>query len=344
MFRLAHSTFLYLLILVPVFGLLLAWFILWRKKALDRFGEISVIRQLMPEHSTGRLVFKFILLMISYSMLVLALADPQTGSKLEKIQRKGIDLMIALDVSNSMLAQDIRPSRLERSRQAIARLIDQLEGDRIGIVVFAGKAYVLLPITTDYAAARLFLSSIGTNSVPVQGTAIAEAIALSTASFGENQRNKAIVIITDGEDHEGAVLEQTEAAVLKGIAIYAIGMGLTDGAPIPVFNGNVQTGYKKDRNGTTIISRLDETLLQRIASAGNGMYVRASNSDAGLQKIFDDINKIQKSEIESKQYSDFEDRFQYFVAVALIFLVLELLVFDRKNQWFNRFKPFGNEG
>jgi len=315
-------------------------FLLWRKKALQRFGEYPLIMQLIPEYSKGRLLFKFILLMIGLAFLIMALVDPQSGSKLEKVQRKGIDLMIALDVSNSMLAQDIAPNRLERAKQAISKLIDQLDGDRIGIVIFAGKAYTQLPITTDYAAAKLFLSTINTNSVSVQGTAIGEAIEFSVNSFGQSKANKAVIIITDGEDHEGDVMEQADAAVKKGITIYTIGMGLPDGAPIPVYNGTIQTGFKKDKEGNVVVSRLDESLLQQIAAAGKGIYVRANNSEVGLQKVLDDINKIQKTEIDNRQYSDYEDMFQYFIAFSLIFLIFELFVYDKKNQWFSKFKPF----
>jgi len=278
--------------------------------------------------------------MIAFAFLVLALADPQTGSKMEKVERRGIDVMIALDVSNSMLAEDIRPSRLERAKQAISKLIDRLDGDRIGIIVFAGKAYNQLPITTDYGAAKMFLSAINTNIVPVQGTAIADAVEMATGSFGQSTHNKAIIVISDGEDHQGDVLEKTEAAAKKGIVVYAVGIGTTEGGPIPVYNGDIRTGYKKDRDGTTIITRLDDSLLQRIASIGKGMYVRITNSEEGWQKVFDDLNKIQKSELESRQFSDYEDRFQYFIGFSLLFLIFELVVFDKKNQWFSRFKPF----
>jgi Ca-activated chloride channel family protein len=340
MFRFVHTYYFYLLLLIPFFVAVFILFLVWRKKALTRFGNRNVILSLMPEYSNAKLVLKFILLLLSYTFLVIAIAGPQTGSRLEEIKRKGIDLMIALDVSNSMLAEDIKPDRLERSKQAISRLIDKLEGDRIGIVVFAGKAFMQLPITTDYGAAKMFLSTISTNSINVQGTAIADAIEMAGSTFGESKRNKAIVIITDGEDHQGNVLEQTEAAVKKGIRIYTIGMGSPDGAPIPIYNGNIRTGYKKDREGTTIISRLDETLLQQMASVGNGIFVRANNSETGLQKIFEEISKIEKTEIESRQFSDYENRFQYFLALSLIFLVLELFIFDKKNQWFSKFRPF----
>ena len=340
MFRFAHISFLYLLVLIPVFTVSLVLFLVWRRKALNRFGEFQLIHQLMPEFSTGRLIFKFVLLMIAFAFLVLALADPQTGSKMEKVERRGIDVMIALDVSNSMLAEDIRPSRLERAKQAISKLIDRLDGDRIGIIVFAGKAYNQLPITTDYGAAKMFLSAINTNIVPVQGTAIADAVEMATGSFGQSTHNKAIIVISDGEDHQGDVLEKTEAAAKKGIIVYSVGIGTPEGGPIPVYNGDYRTGYKKDRDGTTIITRLDDSLLQRIAAIGKGMYVRITNSEEGWHKVFDDLNKIQKSELESRQFSDYEDRFQYFIGFSLLFLIFELFVFDKKNQWFSRFKPF----
>jgi Ca-activated chloride channel homolog len=340
MFRFAHSYFFYALLLIPALTVLLVLFLVWRKRTLAKFGQSSLVMQLIPEFSGSRLVFKFILLMIALGFLIMALVDPQTGSKLEKVQRKGIDLMIALDVSNSMLAQDITPNRLEKARQAISRLIDQLDGDRIGIVIFAGKAYPQLPITTDYAAAKMFLSTINTNSVPVQGTAIGEAIEYCMNSFGSSKANKAIIIITDGEDHEGGVMEQADKASKNGVTVYTIGMGLPEGAPIPVFSGSIQTGFKKDREGNVIVTRLNESLLQQIAAAGKGIFIRASNSDVGLQKVLDDMNKIQKNEIENKQYSDYEDLFQYFVAASLLFLIFELFVYDKKNQWFSRFKPF----
>ncbi len=340
MFRFAHIYYFYLLALIPVLAGLLILFLIWKKKTLAKYGEWSVIRQLMPDYSIGKSILKFIILILAISSLIVALAGPQTGSRLEKVKRKGIDLMICLDVSNSMMAQDIKPNRLERAKQAIVRLIDNLEGDRIGIIVFAGKAYTQLPITTDYAAAKMFTASISTNIVPTQGTAISAAIEMAANSFGESKHNKAIVVITDGEDHEGSVLEQADAALKKNITLYTIGMGLPEGAPIPVFSGDIQTGYRKDRDGQTIMSKLDETLLQKVAGVGKGMYVRATTSETGLKKIFDDISKIQKSEIEEKQFSDYENRFQYFVALALFLLILDLFIFERKTKWLQRFKPF----
>ncbi len=307
---------------------------------MDKYGESNLLKILAPEFSTAKPIIKFVLYSLAVAAVVMALADLQSGSRIEKVKRKGIDLIICLDVSNSMLAQDIRPYRLERAKQAIFKLIDKLEGDRIGLIVFAGKAYTQLPITTDYAAAKLFVSTVNTGMVPTQGTAIGEAIKLASSSFGDTRHNKAIVLITDGEDHEGQVLEQAESASKSGIILYTIGMGLSEGAPIPVFEGDVQTGYKKDKDGNTIISRLDEATLKQIANVGKGMYVRASNSDAGLNTVFEDLEKIEKSDIESKQFSDFESRFQYFAGLALLILVLDLFVFERKTRWIRNIKLF----
>ncbi|MBN1199253.1 MAG: VWA domain-containing protein [Bacteroidales bacterium] len=340
MFRFAHIDYLYLLALIPVFIGFFIWLIVWKKKALQRFGELPVIGQLLPDMSNSKLVLKFVLMMTAWGLLVFVLIGPQTGSKLENVQRKGIDLIIALDVSNSMLTQDIKPSRIERAKQSISRLIDKLEGDRIGIIVFAGKAYTQLPITTDYAAAKLFISTINPGMIPTQGTAIGEAIEMAINSLNDSKRNKALVIISDGEDHEGNVLEQAERAAAKGISIYTIGMGLPEGGPIPEYNGDLMVGFKKDRDGNPIVSQLDETLLQQIATIGKGLYVRATNSETGLNKIFDDINAIQKSEIESKQFSDYENQFQYFLAIALILLILDLFIFERKTFWMKNIKPF----
>jgi Ca-activated chloride channel homolog len=339
-FRFAHAYYFYLFVLIPVLAAAFIWFLLWRKKAFAQFGDWNVIRQLVPETSTPKLMLKFVLLMIPVAFLVVTLAGPQTGSKIEKVHRKGIDLMIAIDVSNSMLAEDIKPNRLERSKQSISRLIDKLEGDRIGLIVFAGQAFTQLPITTDYGAAKLFLSTINTDLVPVQGTAIGDAIRIAVKSFGESKNNKALIIITDGEDFQGNVLEEAEKAVNAGISIYTIGMGLPEGAPIPVYKDNLMIGYKKDGSGNPVISKLDETLLQQLATVGKGVYIRASNSETGLKPILDNLSKIQESEIEAKQFTDYEARFQYFLGFALFFLILDLFIFEKKTEWMKRIKPF----
>jgi len=341
MFRFEHIEYLYALLLIPFFSTLFILYGIWKKRAIRRFGDWEVVAQLMPLLSGKKLVLKFIILMLAYGFLIIGLANPQIGSKLEKVQRKGADLVIALDVSNSMLSQDIRPDRLTRAVQGISKLIDRLEGDRIGIVVFAGKAYVQLPITTDYAAAKMFLSTISTQMVPSQGTAIGDAIELSLQSFKEDERSKAIIIITDGENHEGNILEAAQDATDKGIKIFTIGMGSPEGSPIPVFDMyGRQTGYKTDRQGQTIVSRLDETTLQQLASAGNGIYVRASTGQDGLTRIIDEINALEKQEIETKMFSEYEGRFQYFLGISLFFLLLEFIIPERKSKWADKIKLF----
>lgn len=342
MIRFAHIEFFYLLLLVPVF-LLIYWFYnAWRRKALRRFGDLQVVSGLMPRISDGKPIVKFILVILAYIFLVIGLVDPQVGSKLEKVKREGIDLMLVLDVSNSMLAEDIKPNRLERARMAISNLIDRLEGDRIGIVIFAGNAYKQLPLTTDYSAAKLFLSAVDTRIVPTQGTAIGEAIDLAVRSFDDQEHNKAVIIITDGENHEDDAIGAAAAAAEGGIRVFTIGMGLPDGSPIPVYNDyGYRTGFKKDREGTTVITRLNEDMLRQIAAAGNGAYARANNASTGLRKIFDEISEIEKKEIETKQFTDYEDRFQLYLAAALVLLIIELLIAWRKSKWAERFNIFG---
>jgi Ca-activated chloride channel homolog len=341
MFRFANILYLYGLLLIPVLFLLFILVMRSKKKALARFGDTALISLLTPDISRGRQYLKFIILMVALAGLILAIARPQLGSKLEKGERKGIDLIICLDVSNSMLAQDIKPNRIDRAKNAVSKMIDELKNDRIGIVIFAGKAYVQLPVTTDYAAAKLFLSTITTDMVPVQGTAIGAAIDLAVKSFEENKHSKAIIMITDGENHEDDAIRAAKEAASKGIKIYTVGMGLPEGAPVPVTQGNGVIGFKKDESGNTVVSKLDDVALQQIASAGEGAYVRAGNTQSSLNKIFEAINKMQKSEFEAKVFSDFEDRYQYPLLAAFILLVLEILVLERKNKWLSRIKLFG---
>lgn len=341
MFRFEHPGAFYALIIIPVLVVLFIAMLIWRKKALKRFGDWNVVQRLLPGNSVNRIILKFILLMVAFIFIILGLANPQLGSKLVEGQRKGIDIMIALDVSNSMLAQDIKPSRLERSQQAISKLIDELGSDRIGIVVFAGNAFVQLPITTDHAAAKMFLSTISTRSVANQGTVIGSAIELAAKSFEDDKHSRAIIIITDGENHEDDAAAAAADAAAKGIHVYTIGMGLTDGTPIPEYDANNrQIGYKKDREGNTVVTKLNEKMLQDIASAGDGIYVRANNTQAGLTKVFNEIGKLEKTEFESKSFTDYESRFQYFIAFGLILIFIELLIFERKSKRLSKIKLF----
>ena len=342
MIRFAHTEYLYALFLVLPFLLIFWMYNIWKKKAKRRFGDESVIEGLIPLVSDGKPLFKFILIIIAYIFLVIGIADPQVGSKLEKVKREGIDLMLVLDVSNSMLAEDIKPNRLERSKMAISNLIDKLEGDRLGIIIFAGNAYKQLPLTTDYSAAKLFLSAVDTKIVPTQGTAIGEAIEMAIKSFDDQEHNKAIVIITDGENHEDDAVGAATQASEQGIKVFTIGMGLPEGAPIPMYNNyGTQTGFKKDKQGQTVITKLNEDMLRQIAAAGDGAYARANNASTGLRKIFEEISGIEKKEIETKQFTNYEDRFQIYLAIALIFLIVEMLIATRKSRWAQRFNIFG---
>lgn len=344
MFQLENKYFLYAFTLIPVFIIIYWLFSRWRKRALLTYGDVSIIQQLIPDVSNSKRIWKFIIYTIAFSLVIMGLVNPQVGTKLEEVKRKGADLMICLDVSNSMKAEDLLPNRLEKAKQAISKLVNKLEGDRIGIIVFGGEAYVQLPITTDYSAAKLFLESINTDMIPTQGTAIGSAIDLAIESFGKDEgKNKAIVIITDGENHEDDAVKAAEAAAEKGIAIHTIGMGSAEGTPIPVYKNNVREGFRKDNEGNTVITKLNEQILEEIASAGNGIYVRASNSDAGLNKVLDAISKLEKKQFESKMYSDYEDRFQWFMAAALLLLLIELFITERKSKIYQKLNLFNEK-
>ena len=320
--------------LIPLF-LLMVYSSKWKRKAFKNFGEELVKKGLIPFYSKTRENLKFLFIFLCITSMIIGISNPQIGTKMEEVKREGVDLMIALDLSNSMLAEDIKPNRLERAKQAISRLIDKLEGDRIGLIVFAGDAYVQLPITTDYSAAKLFLSTVNTSIIPSQGTAIGKAIDLSMRSFDmENGQNKAIIIITDGENHEDDALEQAKLTNEKGVLVHTLGMGLSKGGPIPIYNkyGN-NTGYRKDKEGNTIISKLNEQMLQEIASTGGGTYVRANNTQAGLSILFSEINKMEKKEIGTMVFTDYKDRFQLFLFIALLLLFFDLILLSRKNKW-----------
>lgn len=339
--RFERPEMLYLLVAVPVMLIIFLIANHLRNRSLKRFASPLMHELLIPQRSQTRRWIKFLLLTTAWIFAVLALANPQSGAKLGEVKREGIDIFIALDVSNSMLAEDITPNRLDRARQSIIRLIDRLKGDRIGLIVFAGKAYVQLPLTTDYSAARLFLNTVRPDLIPVQGTAIAEALKMAMESFDEQTRNKSIIIISDGEDHEQGALEAAKEAASAGIRLFTIGMGTPDGVPIPVYNEyGKQIGYRKDREGNTVVTRLNETILQQIAAAGNGTYLRANNSRIGLDQILNELEKIEKSVIETKVFTDYHSHFQWFTGVAIFLLVVEMVLAWRKSSFETRIRIF----
>lgn len=341
MFRFGNIEYLWGLLIIPLLAMFFVWSRISRRRALKKFGQQEILGQLMPYSSGNRPVVKFIILMLALAFFIVGIARPQFGSKLKTEKREGVELMIALDVSNSMMAEDIQPNRLERAKRAISRLIDRLKDDKIGLIVFAGDAYTQLPITSDYNSAKLFLNSVNTQIVPKQGTAIGAAIDLARKSFTPNgEANKAIVIITDGENHEDDALASAKVALDEGAIVHTIGMGLPSGSPIPVLR-NGQTDYLKDRDGNVVVTKLNEQMLEQIAAAGGGIYVRANNAQVGLSALFDEINAMEKQEMETRTYSEYDDQFQYFFAVGLFLLLLEFVILERKNKYLKRIKLFG---
>jgi Ca-activated chloride channel homolog len=339
--RFAHPEYLYGLVVVPLIVILFLTMMMWRRKAYKRFGDSSLVNQLAPEVSRNRPILKMILFVTAYSLIIIGLANPQIGSKFEEVKRAGVDVIMALDISNSMKAEDIRPNRLERSKLAISRFIDRLENDRIGIIVFAGQAYVQLPITTDFNAAKLFLSTVSTDLIPTQGTAIGNAIDLATKSFvGNEKKHKVLVVITDGENHEDDGIDAAKRANEEGIVIHTIGMGSPQGGPIPVYHNGTQVDFLKDRDGSIVITRLDQTGLEQIAGEGKGIFIRASSSDDGMESILKEIAKMDKKTFETKMFTEYEDRFQYLLAAGLLILLIEFLLGNRKAKWFQRLNLF----
>ena len=342
MFRIANPEYLYALLVIPALIAFFWYSRIQRRKALALFGQKEIMSVLMPNVSSTRPVLKFIILMFALASIIIGLARPQFGSKLRTEKRKGIELIIALDVSNSMMAEDIQPNRLERAKRAISQLVDKLSNDKIGLIVFAGEAYTQLPITADYVSAKLFLNSISPNIVPTQGTAIGAAIELGAKSFTPQFiGSKAMIIITDGENHEDDPVGAAKTATEQGIVIYTIGMGLPQGGPIPDFSNGTKT-YRKDRQGNTIVTKLDEGMLQKIAEAGKGAYVRANNAQVGLNNLFDEVNKMEKSELETQTYADYDDKFQYFIGLGLFLIMLDFLILDRRNKYLKNFKLFAD--
>ena len=332
MLRFANLEYLWGLLAIPFFILLFIWISRWKKNAIAALGDKKVVALMMPEVSFSRPWLKFILFTAAYVFLIVGIADPQIGSKMEEEKRKGADLMILLDVSNSMLSQDMAPNRLENAKQAIAQLIDNLHNDRIGIVVFAGEAYVQLPVTTDYSAAKLFLNTINTSMVPTQGTAIGAAIDMGMKSFDfKNGTGKAMILITDGENHEDDAVEAAKYAAEKDVMISVIGMGSENGAPVPLYQDGKQVGFHTDSVGHTVISKMNEVACREIAAAGMGTYVRATNSNSGLNIVMDQIGKVQRKTYDSKTFKNYEDRFQIFFGLAFLLLIVEFFISNRKN-------------
>ena len=341
MFRFEEPTYLYLLLLLPFLAAFYLYSNYRRRKAIRKFGDPVLMAQLMPDVSKYRPDVKFWLVFAAIGLFAVLLARPQFGSKLETVKRQGVEVMIALDISNSMLAQDVQPSRLEKAKRLVAQLVDKMENDKVGMIVFAGDAFTQLPITSDYISAKMFLESINPSLISKQGTAIGAAINLATRSFTPQEGvGRAVIVITDGENHEGGAVEAAKAAAEKGIQVSVLGVGMPDGAPIPVEGTN---DFRRDRDGNVVVTRLNEQMCQEIAQAGDGSYVRVDNSNAAQKVIAQEINKMAKADVETQVYTEFNEQFQAVAWIILLLLLAEMLILERKNPLFRNIHLFKKE-
>ncbi|RZK79234.1 MAG: VWA domain-containing protein [Pedobacter sp.] len=332
MLRFEYIEFLWALALIPFMVLGFILIKRWKTRALKSLGNQKTIKTIIPEVSFSRPIIKFVVFIIAFTLLIIGIANPQIGTKVEEARRSGSDIMILMDVSNSMLAGDLAPSRLENAKRAVSQMIDNLHNDRIGIIIFAGEAYVQLPITTDHSAAKLFLNNISTDIVPTQGTAIGAAIDMGMKSFDlVNGTTKAMIIMTDGENHEDNAVEAAKNANSKGVAIHVIGLGTPEGAPMPIYQDGNPIGFRTDEKGETVLSKLNEEMCKEIAAAGDGAYVRATNANSGLGIVMDQVGKMEKKTYDSKVFKNYEDRFQFFLGLALLLLIAEFFISNRKN-------------
>lgn len=337
-----EKLYFYLLGLIPVMVLLFLLVQVWKKSKQREFANSRMLKKLAPEKSKFKSTLKLVTLLMGISFLVLALVNPKIGTKLETVKREGVDIVFAVDVSKSMLAEDIAPNRLEKAKRLVSEIINQLASDRIGIIAYAGQAFPQLPITTDYGAAKMFLQSMNTEMLSSQGTAINSAIDLASTYYNDaEQTNRVLFIVSDGEDHsEGNTLEALENAVNQGINVYTIGVGKPKGAPIPIKRNGVVESLKKNQEGEVVISRLNEPVLSEIALLGNGSYINGTNTEDAVNFIKDELQKMDKKEFEAKQFAEYKDQFQWFLGVAAFFLFLDIFILDRKTKWLKRLNLF----
>ena len=331
-----EQIYFYLFGIIPIVVLLYFAIILWRRRVQSRFATKELLGRLTPTRSVFKGALKLIVLCLAFACLTLAIVNPKIGTKLETIKREGVDVVFALDVSKSMLAEDIAPNRLEKSKQLVTQIVNSLSGDRVGIIGYAGSAFPQLPITTDFAAAKMFLSSMNTDMVSSQGTAINEAISLAQTYYNDQEQiNRVLFIVSDGEDHEGETEAMARLAAKEGITIYTIGVGEPDGegAWIPVRRDGVLIRYKRDESGDRVRTKLNEETLKDIAEASGGAYINGNNTKALIQEVKALLNGMDKTTFEDKQFADFKDQFQWFLAGALLLLILDVLFLERRTKW-----------
>ena len=341
MFRFEEPTYLYLLLLLPLLAALFLYSNYRRRKAIKKFGDPELMAQLMPDASKYRPDVKFWIVFVAIGLFAVLLARPQFGSRLETVKRQGIEVIIALDISNSMLAEDVQPSRLQKAKRLVSQLVDKMENDKVGMIVFAGDAFTQLPITSDYISAKMFLETIDPSLISKQGTALGAAINLSTRSFTPMEGvGRTVILITDGENHEDGALEAAKVAVEKGIQINVLGVGMPEGAPIPIPGSN---DYRRDREGNVVVTKLNEQMCQEIAQVGQGIYVRVDNSNAAQNAITKEINKLAKADVETQVYTEFNEQFQAIAWIILLLLLVEMLILERKNPLFKNIHLFSDK-
>ena len=336
--KFASPEYFYLLIIIPIIWAVYIYTNYKRKKNLQAYGEMELLKNLMPEVSNYRPGIKFWLSLVALALIVVVLARPQFGSKKETVKRQGIEVVIALDISNSMMAQDIAPNRLEKAKKIISRLIDKFENDKVGLIVFAGDAFVQLPITNDFISAKMFLETITPALISRQGTDIGGAISLAMKSFTPKEGiGKAIIVITDGENHEGGAEEAARLAAEKGMNVYLLGVGSLDGAPIPVEGTK---DYRRDKEGNVVVTKLNEGMAQTIAQAGNGAYIRVDNTNNAQKLLESEVNKLAKADVETEVYTEFNEQFEFVAWIAFLLLAVESLILTGKSRWTKDFKLF----
>ncbi|MGB5238391.1 MAG: VWA domain-containing protein [Flavobacteriaceae bacterium] len=345
MIQLDEKTYFYLLLIIPVMIVLFLLLQVWKKSTQKRFAEAGLLKRLTPNRSSFKGTLKLLVLILGLSCLVVGLVNPKIGTKLETVKRQGVDIVFAVDVSKSMLAEDIAPNRLEKAKRLVSEVINQLASDRIGIIAYAGQAYPQLPITTDYGAAKMFLQSMNTDMLSSQGTAIDAAIELASTYFNdEEQTNRVLFIVSDGEDHSGGkAIDAVEIAIEEGVRIYTIGVGKNKGGPIPIKRNGVVERLKKDSQGEVVITKLNEEILTEIADEGNGVYINGDNTSEAVEIIKEELEQMDKKEFEAKQFAEFKDQFQWFLGAGLFFLFLDVFILDRKTKWLRKLNLFNED-
>lgn len=344
MYQLESPIFFYVFLAIPLMLLIFLWLQWWKKRAQSMFSSSAMLQVLSPERSTFKDLLKFILLLLVIVFLTVALVNPKIGTQLETVKREGVDIVFAVDVSKSMLAEDIAPSRIEKSKRLTSEIINQLRSDRVGIIAYAARAIPQLPITTDFGAAKMFLQGLNTDMLSSQGTAIDEAIGLANGYFDdENQTNRVLCILSDGEDHGTGALEVAEKAAEQGITIFAIGVGSEKGGPIPIRKKGVVDTYKKDDQGEVVITRLQEATLRQLAEATDGLYVSGDDTQLVVETIIERLQQMDKQEFEAKQFVSYKDQFQWFLGIALFLLCIDLFLFERKTKWIQKLNLFNEE-